>query len=162
MNKLLKSKTGIAFLIIVVMILQCLLFLAVGHTLFFVLNFLDGISPPPSLNYIGKETGIDIDNGEIRDGYTQREGMYHSHSYLEVKMLYSIDEQLKNNTAWQSLPLSENVDKFCRIDIDRESNHSVSEFQNGYFYFNIEEKSYQFTLAVYNSDTDMIYYYSRS
>lgn len=31
MNKLLKSKTGIAFLVIVVMILQYLVLIAVGH-----------------------------------------------------------------------------------------------------------------------------------
>ena len=162
MYKLLKSKSGIVFLIIVVMILQYLIFIGVGQALFFVLDFLDGISPPPSLNYIGKETGIDIDNGEIRGGYTQRDGMYHSHSYLEVKMPYSIDEQLKNNTDWQSLPLSESVNEFCRIDIDGESECSVSEFENGCFYFDIEENSYAFTLAVYNADTNMIYYYSRS
>ncbi len=162
MNKLLKSKTGIAFLVIVVMILQYLVLIAVGHTLFFVSDFLDGFSPPPSLEDIGKETGIDLDNGEIRGGYTQRDGMYHSHSYLEVKIPYSIDEQLKNNTDWQSLPLSEKVDKFCRIDIDRESDCSVSELKHGYFYYNTEEKGYPFTLVVYNSDTDMIYYYSRS
>lgn len=162
MNKLLKSKTGIAFLVIVVMILQYLIFIAVGHTLFFVLDFWEGISPPPSLNYVGGEISIDISDGKIKNGYTKRNGMYHSYSYLEVKMPYSVEEQLKNNTAWQSLPLSENVDKFCRIDIDRESKHSVSEFENGCFYFDMEEKSYAFTLAVYNSDTDMIYYYSRS
>ena len=40
MNKLLKSKTGIAFLVIVVMILQYLVLIAVGHTLFFVSDFL--------------------------------------------------------------------------------------------------------------------------
>ena len=148
MYKLLKSKSGIVFLIIVVMILQYLVLIAVGHTLFFVSDFLDGFSPPLSLDDIGKETGIDLDNGQIRGGYTQRDGMYHSHSYLEVKMPYSIDEQLKNNTDWQSLPLSENVNEFCRIDIDGESECSVSEFENGCFYFDIEENSYALIIII--------------
>ena len=122
---------------------------------------LDDLSTP-SLSYISEKIGMEFKNCEIRKNYTKNDGLHHSHSYLEVKMPHSIDEQLENNSYWQNLPLSENVGEVCRNKINSESKNFISAFEHGYFYFDIEKHGYDFTLAVYNSDTDMIYYYSQS
>ncbi len=170
MNKLLKSKTGIAFLSIFVIILQYLIFIAVGYSLFFIFDYFDGFFSPLSLKHISKEINADVSGGEMIYGFDNHGGFHgDGHAYIEIKMPSSFEEELKDNSEWQSLPMLEEVRGLCDYNIDKcngkDYERAIPHVKNGFYYYINRSpditKSYipNFTVAVYDSDSDIMYYW---
>lgn len=90
-------------------------------------------------------------------------------------------DSIKNNQQWNSLPLSpiiqlityDNEEKQSVIHDDN-GNNLIPEIKNGYYYFldrsnnqdfknadilNLSFSSYNFTLAIYDTDNAQLYYY---
>ncbi len=112
---------------------------------------------------------VDFSEGEVINSFDTHGGFHGDGvTYLEMKMPYSFEDQLEYNEKWHSLPMPENIREICDLKIDKHngknSESTVPDVRSGYFYYldrdthNSFDFPMNFTVAVYDCDTYMIYY----
>ncbi len=154
--------------------------------LFVILTFSACQGSMSSQREISDALGIDISSGTIGTNFDTHNG-FHGDGEQFVSMTFSDDsmaKKLSQNAAWKTLPLSENLTTLV-YGTTTESGHSgpyltdengkavFPDIQNGYYYFidrqnqgadryddtNVLERySLNFTVAIYDTDTDTLYY----
>lgn len=142
---------------------------------------------PNETKRISSEIGVDISSGTI-SVHTDDHGGFHGDGMLYMEVQFSDDAvctEIQNNTSWQTLPLSENLSilTYGRFTegltvispyiSDEDGNSLIPKITNGYYFFldrhsessdptddtNVLNRgSYNFTLAIYDSDTKTLYY----
>ncbi len=140
---------------------------------------------PSENTRISSELGVDISNGTVTI-HTDDHGGFHGDGMLYMEIQFSDDallEEIKASESWSCFPLSDTVtalvygfssDQFNyspRIK-DTEGNLLIPNITNGYFFFLdrqthtdtsdpfdvLKRPSYNFTLAIYDADTGILYY----
>lgn len=135
---------------------------------------------------ISRSVGIEIPRN-IKIEYEDTHGGFHGdgETFAVVEFNKSIAEDIQsgisNNMGWNSLPLSEVIDLMVyggeKGGIDYSYNFAellnMPHIENGYWFFNIRhpnsttpseysnllhESSFNFTLAIYDTDTHTLYY----
>lgn len=135
---------------------------------------------------ISDSLGIDVNKGTVltdsdSHGGFHGDGMMFQQITFEDSML---SDEIKDNDSWKPLPLSQNIEALVYgIEEDTSSIGSyltdengdtiIPDIQNGYYYFYdrhsestepyndkdvLNRASFNFTLAVYDSDNHVLYY----
>lgn len=139
-----------------------------------------------SKNEISRELGVDVSKGE-QLAYTDSHGGFHGDGQIFAALKFSDDkllEEIESNDDWNPLPLSENLtavvygisDENSSVGpylTEEEGEPVIPEIQNGYYFFLdrhsesrdshddgelLQRHSFNFTIALYDVDTDTLYY----
>lgn len=129
------------------------------------------------VSYISGETGIDVTQGEVTNQYDTHGG-FHGDGIKCVEISFDGKglELSQLEEKWKLLPLSSNLQLVIygawKV-FDTENNQDIPEITNGYYYFYdrfedssdplndselLERSSYNFTLAIYDADSQILYY----
>lgn len=126
----------------------------------------------PLITFMADESGVKIDKGEELSEFQTIPG-FHGDGVKIIKMGFSdgeIEEEIKNSKKWKSLPLEKNLKDFIYEPYDE--NINIPEIENGYYFFYdrnresidpydsselFNRNSYNFSLAIYNLDTNEMY-----
>lgn len=128
---------------------------------------------------ISHALGIDISNGAV-EAYNDSHGGFHGDgtSYASIRFPDdSIAKELSESSAWKTLPLSKNLSVLIYGAgaglTNKDGENSFPVIQNGYYYFIdrhdqstdiyddtnlLDRNSFNFTIAIYDTDTDTLYY----
>ena len=138
------------------------------------------------LSEISKTIGVDVSAGEVISE-SDTHGGFHGDGDRVIEIQFvdtSFSDQLKDNEEWNAMPLTENLTALVYglhtetssigPMIHKEDNAPVvSEIENGYYYFKdrhyessdpkddtsvLGRASYNFTIAIYDTDTQKLYY----
>lgn len=158
----------------------------VSILLLFVILLLSGCGKGNVQEDVSKAIGIDVSKGTILTE-SDSHGGFHGDGMSVIHITFDEDavlDEIENNDYWNELPLSENItalvygisDDTSTIGpylTDENGNTIIPEIQNGYYYFydrHSESKdpysdenvlaraSFNFTLALYDSDNNVLYY----
>ena len=131
------------------------------------------------LQYISKNLLLDITNCTIERDKDTHDGFLGDGDYF-AKLTCSEKEEKEIKTKWKILPISSELQKV--LDMKKCDNdgcksvfekYSIPNITNGYYYFydrhseskdNSEKEinkrsSYNFSIGIYDSDNDILYYY---
>lgn len=131
------------------------------------------------LTNISNELEVDAHKGTVIFVFDDHGG-FHGDGTGYVKISFSNSDcldEIKESSAWKPLPLTENIAHLVSIiqyDLQREDgNPEIPEIKNGYYCFVdrhsesrdrkddsevFDRHSYNFTVAIYDTDTDILYY----
>lgn len=126
--------------------------------------------------YVSKELGINIRKGIVEKSLVERSDFL-GDGITFVKIVFDDDsclEEIKDNEDWCSLPLTKNLTEFLdSVNYDEDDSCIVPDVKNGYYCFidrHSESKdrkddtdllnrfSINATLAIYDTDTNILYY----
>lgn len=131
---------------------------------------------------IAKELGINLSNG-ITISNTDTHGGFHGDGHTYIVLKFDDDSLLKvikNNSKWRKFPLDktfqtlvygreEDTSKTGPFVTDGQGNSLIPEIQNGYWFLIdrhsdtktdiLERGSFNFTLGLYDTDNNIIYFY---
>ncbi len=126
-----------------------------------------------SLKSLSDDCGIDLTDGKIISE-EDNHGGFHGDGFSLLIADYSQDpsvpEELTTNEKWHKLPLSDNLSTFIYQPYDDDL--KIPQIENGYYYFYdrhdeatdpyddsefLTRFSFNFTLAIYDSDTNTLY-----
>ena len=129
------------------------------------------ISHPYPWGYVSEEIYADVSGGAVINNFDTHGGFHgDGDTYIEMKMPLSFEEELKDNSEWQILPMSEIVRQQCDMHIDKPNDENwekvIPDVKNGYYYYinrdpNSKWTPAHFTVAVYDFDTNILYYWER-
>lgn len=130
--------------------------------------------------YLKKSIGIDISSCKIIKNEDAHGGFLGDGTYFIKATCSKSDEILKQISKWKELPLSKNLSVALYGTDEEDSKEGywlideIPEIKNGYYYFkdryaDYEDReddkelfnrySFNFTIAVYDTDTNILYYY---
>ncbi len=145
-----------------------------------------GLSAGGELREISEALGADVTEGNVVESEDSHGG-FHGDGMTFVVLHFDeggLADQLEGLAGWHPLPLSENTEALAYgrdtedgrrgpYLCDDEGQPVFPEIQNGYYYFRdrhteskdvyddgdvFERSSYNFTMAIYDIDTDRMYY----
>ena len=148
--------------------------------------FLTGCAMQTDKNAISDELGVDLSSGK-QISYSEGHGGFHGDGMTYVVLKFSNDtalEQIRENEAWNEFPLDDTVTALVYglsdttdgtmysvgpFITDEQGAACIPEIQNGYYYLLdrhsekgeteiLERASFNFTLGIYDTDTDILYY----
>lgn len=138
------------------------------------------------LSEISKTTGVDVSVGEVLSE-SDSHGGFHGDGDRVIEIQFtdnSFSDQIKDNEEWNAMPLTENLTALV-YGLHTETStigpmmHKgdnvpvVPEIEKGYYYFRdrhvqstnpkddtnvLSRASYNFTIAIFDADTNMLYY----
>lgn len=135
---------------------------------------------------ISDSIGIDVSKGTVLTD-SDSHGGFHGDGMMFQQILFEdsdLSDEIKDNGNWNPMPLSENIEALVYgieegtssigpFLTDESGNPIIPDIQNGYYYFYdrhseskeplsdedvLSRASFNFTLAVYDSDNHILYY----
>lgn len=135
---------------------------------------------------VSKALGIDVASATVESS-ADSHGGFHGDGVTYIKLNFSDKtflNKIKQNSAWHSLPLSDNLTTVVYGKSDEQTSIGpfltdgsgqplLSQIEHGYFYFNdrhseskdpqndsqlIGRSSFNFTLAIYDTDTKTLHF----
>lgn len=131
--------------------------------------------------YVSKYLGIDCSRG-IANEYIETHGGFlgDGDTFIEIQFLNNdFEKRICESEGWNKLPLTENLEIIIHGVSDEERDREprvvgeIPEIKNGYYYFEdryyestdkyddsevFERYSYNYTIAIYDADTMILYY----
>ncbi|MCI8375531.1 MAG: hypothetical protein HFI29_08860 [Lachnospiraceae bacterium] len=150
-------------------------------TLLILTFFLTACGSQKPQDIVSEELGIDASDGS-KISYFDNHGGFHGDGTAYIALSFAdhtVLDQIETSTPWKSFPLNETVktlvygisDKTSRIGPflnDGNGNSLVPEIKNGYYLLIdrhtdkstdiLTRSSFHFTLGLYDTDTDTLYY----
>jgi len=139
------------------------------------------VFPIETKKYIKKEIDIDISSCQIMKDEDTHGGFLGDGDYLVIADCSENKENILNQIShWKCFPLTQNLERVVygfekgEVTITKQISESIPRIENGYYYFydrNSESKdpfnedelfdraSYNYTLALYDRDTNLFYYF---
>lgn len=138
-----------------------------------------GCKSSSTIEYIKKEINLDISKCHIIEDNDEHSGFLGDGEYFVKAECLDNDENIINQiNSWNVLPLSKNLQLIMYggngYNYELAKSVGIPEINNGYYYFidrhseSVDKQSdidlfnrysFNFTLALYDNDTNILYYY---
>ncbi len=136
-----------------------------------------------TIKHIQKKINLDITNCNIETDKDEHGGFHGDGDYfVKAQCQDDFDNEIKKTGLWKELPLTENLELIMyggkKDDVtyvyELANNAGIPKIENGYYYFidrHTESQnkysdldlfnrySFNFTIALYDNDTNILYYY---
>lgn len=126
-------------------------------------------------NYIAEEIGVDISDSELAEVYDTHDNFLGDGLlYVEARLYGEIINQIKSDSRWRNLPLSQTFEQLTGTHLTDDNGESLFKtVENGYYFLCDKQQegneqddseifnrySCNFCLAVYDIDKNILYFY---